>query len=39
MTVMPGMTSVEFNSALEKYVKKTASIFYDAAIDTYDEKY
>jgi hypothetical protein len=33
------MTSVEFNNALEKYVKKTAFIFYDAAIYTYHEEY
>jgi hypothetical protein len=33
---LPGMTSVEFNNALEKYVKKIASICYDAAIYTYD---
>jgi hypothetical protein len=36
---LPGTTSAEFNNALGKYVKKTASIFYDAAIDTYDEEY
>jgi hypothetical protein len=33
------MTSLEFNNSLEKYVNKAASIFYDAAIDTYDEEY
>jgi hypothetical protein len=34
-----GMTSVEFNNAFETYLKKTASIFYDAAVYTYDGEY
>jgi hypothetical protein len=30
------MRTVEFNNALLKYVKKAVSMFYDAAVDTYD---
>ena len=30
------MKTTEFSNALRKYVKLAASMFYDAAIDTYD---
>ena len=33
---LPKMKSAEFKNALLKYVKKAVSIFWDAAVDTYD---
>jgi len=30
------MNTDEFNNALRKYVSRAASMFYDAAVDTYD---
>ncbi|HVY17414.1 MAG TPA: AIPR family protein [Rhodopila sp.] len=32
------MKSVEFSNALRKYVKMAATMFYDAAVDTYDRE-
>jgi hypothetical protein len=35
---LESMNSVEFKNALRKYIKQAATMFYDAAVDTYDRE-